>query len=41
MYIQIEKTIFGYGANDEFVCKTARTPEEISELIEAGFSYVT
>jgi len=26
--------------DDEYVCKVARTPEEISSLIEAGFEYV-
>jgi integrase/predicted RNA-binding Zn-ribbon protein involved in translation (DUF1610 family) len=25
---------------DEFICKVARTPEEIAQLIEAGFEYV-
>ena len=29
------------GARDEFVCKVAETPEEVSELIEAGFDYIT
>lgn len=26
--------------DDEFVCKVAKTPEEIAQLIEAGFEYV-
>jgi len=25
---------------DEFICKVARTPKEIADLIEAGFEYV-
>ena len=29
------------GARDEFVCKVAETPEEVSALIEAGFDYIT
>jgi integrase len=41
MYIQIAKVVFGASANDEFICKVAETPEEVSELIEAGFNYVT
>jgi len=27
--------------SEDFVCKTARTLEEASTLIEAGFEYVT
>ncbi|MEM1507887.1 MAG: hypothetical protein QW294_05475 [Candidatus Bathyarchaeia archaeon] len=26
--------------DDEYICKVARTPEEIAQLIEAGFEYV-
>jgi hypothetical protein len=26
--------------NDEFVCKIAKTPNEIQELIENGFEYI-
>ena len=26
--------------DDEFICKIARTPKEISQLIELGFEYV-
>jgi hypothetical protein len=26
--------------DDEFVCKVARTPNEIQELVENGFEYV-
>lgn len=41
IYIQIERALFGRGVNDEFICKIAQTPEEVSQLIEAGFEYVT
>ncbi|MFQ5836894.1 MAG: hypothetical protein ACE5HG_03480 [Candidatus Bathyarchaeia archaeon] len=41
MYVQIAKVVFGASSNDEFVCKVAETPEEVSELIETGFDYVT
>lgn len=27
--------------DDEFVCKTARTADEASALVESGFDYVT
>mgnify|MGYP000220982255 CR=1 FL=1 len=26
--------------SDKYICKVAKTPKEISELIEAGFEYV-
>ena len=26
--------------SDEYICKVAKTPEEIAQLIEAGFEYV-
>ena len=41
MYVQIAKGILGTSANDEFICKVAETPEDVSELIEAGFDYIT
>ena len=41
IYIQIEGALFGHGVNDEFICKIAQTPEEVSQLIEAGFEHVT
>ena len=41
LYIQIEKAYFEPGHNDEFICKVAKTPDEIKELIETGFEYVT
>ena len=40
VYINMEKAIFEHGFSDEFVCKVAKTPEEISGLIESGFEYV-
>lgn len=39
IYIQHEKTLFKNG-NEDFVCKVASTPNEMKELIEAGFEYV-
>jgi len=40
IYINIEKAIFPSGASEEFHVKTAKTPGEIQELLEAGFEYV-
>ena len=36
LYTQLVK----FKENDEFICKVARTPGEIQELIEAGFEFV-
>jgi integrase/predicted RNA-binding Zn-ribbon protein involved in translation (DUF1610 family) len=36
IYTQLAK----FEDEDEFICKVARTPDEISKLIEAGFEYV-
>ena len=36
LYTQLVK----FKENDEFICKVTRTPEEIQELIEAGFEFV-
>ena len=36
LYTQLIK----FKENDEFVCKVARKPEEIQELIEVGFEFV-
>lgn len=33
-YVQIAKVMYGASSNDEFICKVAETPEEVSELIE-------
>ena len=41
LYVQLAEVVYGKGELDNFVCKTAKTAEEISELIEAGFEYVT
>ena len=40
IYINIEKALFPAGASQDFHVKTARTPEQIQELLEAGFEYV-
>jgi len=39
-YIQIEEALF-QDVSDEYVCKTAVTVDEATELIELGFKYVT
>jgi len=36
LYTQLVK----FKENDEFICKVARTQEEMQELIEAGFEFV-
>ena len=36
LYTQLVK----FEEDDEFICKVARSPEEIQALIEAGFEYV-
>jgi integrase/predicted RNA-binding Zn-ribbon protein involved in translation (DUF1610 family) len=40
IYINIEHSLFEAGANDQFTVRIAQTPEEIKELLEAGFEYV-
>ncbi|MCJ7718419.1 tyrosine-type recombinase/integrase, partial [Candidatus Bathyarchaeota archaeon] len=40
VYINIEHTIFGAGADDEFTVKVTEKPEEIKTLLETGFEYV-
>jgi hypothetical protein len=40
IYINIEHTLFEAGANDQFTVRIDETPEEIKELLEAGFEYV-
>ena len=35
LYIQLIDT-----EEDDYICKTAQTPKEISQLIEDGFEYV-
>jgi len=39
-YIQIEKALFTSG-NDQFHVKVAKNSEEVCQLIEVGFEYVT
>jgi len=41
LYVQLAEAVYGKGELDDFVCKTAKTPKEISDLIEVGFDYVT
>jgi len=38
-YIDYEKAIYGDYREDEWVCKTAQSPEEAKDLIEVGFQY--
>jgi hypothetical protein len=38
-HIQLEEALFK-NINDEFVCKIARTIDEIINLIELGFEFV-
>jgi integrase len=40
IYINIEHTLFEAGADDQFTVRIAEKPEEIKELLEAGFEYV-
>ncbi len=40
MYIQLEQALFDKDA-DSFMCRVAKTPDEIKGLIESGFEYVT
>jgi integrase len=40
IYIHIEYALFQDGQPEEFHVRVAKTPEEIKELLEAGFDYV-
>ena len=40
VYINIEQALF-LTENDQWTCKTATNVKEATELIEAGFEYVT
>jgi integrase/ribosomal protein L37AE/L43A len=40
IYINIEHSLFEAGANDQFTVRIVEKPEEIKELLEAGFEYV-
>jgi len=39
IYVNLESAIF-QTENDNFHVKTARTPEDITQLLEVGFEYV-
>jgi len=39
MYVNLESAIF-QTEDDNFHVKTAKTPEEITQLLEVGFEYV-
>ncbi len=39
-YVQLEQVLFDKDA-DSFTCRVAKTPDQIRQLIEAGFEYVT
>jgi integrase len=40
VYIHIEKQLYQNGVNDEFTVKVAKTPQEITALIETGFEHI-
>lgn len=40
IYINIEHALFEAGANDQYTVRIVEKPEEIKELLEAGFEYV-
>ena len=40
VYIHIEKQLYRNRANDDFTVKVAKTPEEITGLMETGFEYI-
>ena len=40
IYVNIERALFGASDGDEFTVRIARTPDEIKQLLEAGFEYV-
>lgn len=40
LYVQLAEAIFK-DISDEFICRVAKTPKEVAELIEAGFDHVT
>ena len=39
IYVNLESAIF-QTENDNFHVKTAKTPEEITQLLEVGFEYI-
>jgi len=40
IYVQLEKTIF-QSQNNEWIVKVAKSVEEVCQLVEVGFEYVT
>lgn len=40
IYIHIDWALFRKDSSDEFQVKVARKPEEITDLLEAGFEYI-
>ncbi|MEM2971664.1 MAG: site-specific integrase [Candidatus Bathyarchaeia archaeon] len=40
IYVHIEKALFQNAPPEEYHVKIAKTPEEITQLLEAGFEYV-
>jgi hypothetical protein len=40
IYIDIERTLFEAGANDEFTVRVTEKPEGVKSLLETGFEYV-
>ena len=41
IYINIERSLFQSTDNDEFIVKVAKNLQEVCELLEVGFEYVT
>ncbi len=40
IYINIEHSLFEAGANEQYTVRIVEKPEEIKDLLEAGFEYV-
>lgn len=40
IYVHIEHGIFHDGQPEQFHCRVVKTPEEITDLLEAGYDYV-
>jgi len=40
IYIHIDRALFQNTPPEEFHVKVAKTPEEITQLLEAGFEYI-
>lgn len=41
LYIQLEKSLFKNGPNDQFITRIALNTEEACKLIDVGFDYIT